>query len=329
MSRTWNGESLVNELSALLGDTSTVFKTRILGWLNDVIFEVNARHDWGHYYVKGKKILAQGEEIQSLEIEAPTAPTVSLAADGNLVVNSVYSFLVTYVQDNGVETVAGEASEALTATESQRTILLEDIPTTAESLVTKRNVYVKVDDDPFYFHTQIDDNYSTTLEIDTDPDSTIEPPDYGAIRRLDGGPFFEESPSNYLKFKPMAQLRLLIQGQWSEGSPEYFSPLSENSISVYPLPSSDLEVSFNYYRNPFKLYNDADSQPDLPISFKPLIKAGVIALGYEYRDRQGQEGKRAIYENMIIDSINRMGLVANVEYAVRDVYGNPDGFEVG
>lgn len=328
MSRNWNGESLVDELASLLGDTSTAFKSRVLGWANDTIFDINSRHDWGHAYVKGKKVLTSEEEIQDLEVAAPDAPETALASDGSLTVATAVSVLITYLQSNGVESVAGEASEALTITESQRSIALENIPTSQESLVTKRNVYVKVDDEPFYFHSQIDDNFSTTLTISTEPDSLIEPPDYDAIKRLDGSPFFEGSPSNCLKYKSNEQLRLLVEGSWSVGNPEFFAPLSANKISLYPIPSLELEVSFNYYRNPFKLYYTEDSQPDLPITFKPLLKAGIIALGYEYRDRDGQEGKRAIYEQLLVDSINRMGRVANVEYSIRDVYGNFNGAEV-
>lgn len=328
MSRNWNGESLVNELASLLGDTSTAFKSRVLGWANDTIFDINSRHDWGHAYVKGKKVLTSEEEIQDLEVSAPVAADAELATGGGFTEGTEVSVLFTYLQANGVESVAGEASAPLTITDTLTRIDLENIPTSQESLVTKRNVYVKIDDEPFYHHSQIADNITTTLSISTEPDSLIEPPDYEAIKRLDGSPFFEGSPSNCLKHKSNEQLRLLVEGSWSVGSPEFFAALSANKISLYPIPSLELELSFNYYRNPFKLYYTEDSQPDLPITFKPLLKAGIVALGYEYRDRDGQEGKRAIYEQLLVDSINRMGRVANVEYSIRDVYGNYDGVEV-
>lgn len=329
MSRSWNGESLVNEFSQLLGDTSTVFKARVLGWINDTTFDISSRYDWGHFSVKGKKILALDTETHSLEISAPIAPEVELANDGDFEPGSTVSVLVTFVQGNGVESVAGEASEVLTITESQRTISISDIPTSPESLVTKRNIYLKVNDGDYYFHTQIDDNISTTQTISTLTDSLIEPPDYEAIRRIDGSPFFEEGAANRLIYRSNDQLRMLIEGSWTLGQPEYFYPVKDNSISVYPIPSLDTEVSFNYFRNPFKTYNSADSSIDLPVNLKPVLKAGVIALGYEYRDRQGQEGKRATYEELLRDSISRMGKSANVEFVIRDVYGNFNGNEVG
>jgi hypothetical protein len=330
MSRSWNGESLVNELSALLGDTSTAFKSRVLGWLNDTVYDISTRHDWGFHLVKGKKKLTEDEEEHSLEIAAPDAPTVALAAGGTLTTESDYVVLVTFVQANGVETKAGDVSATIsTDAGTNLTIEVTAIPIAEESLVTQRKVYLSKDAGPFYLHTTLDDNFETSLTIDADVSSTVEPPDYESIRKLKGSPFFEESPSRQLIYRDLDQLRLLIQGQWSSGSPEYFAPKGHNSLVTYPMPTAGLELSFYYYRNPFRLYNADDSQPDLPIFLKPVLKAGVIALGYEYRDRAGQEIKKANYENAIVDAINRGARVANVEYSVRDVYGSFTGFEVG
>jgi hypothetical protein len=327
MSRAWNGESLVDELSALLGDTSAAFKSRVLAWLNDVVFDISTRHDWNHQLVKGKKILAPEEEIHPLEIEAPGACEIELDddADGALASGSDYSVLVTFEQDNGVESVAGEVSDTVTATDSQKALYLTDIPTSLESLVTKRNIYLKKDDGPYYYSQTISDNFTTTLTITDDTDSTIEAPDYEGIRRLNGSPFFEEGQSNYLEYLDLDDLRRRAQGQWEAGDPEFFSPVESNSIAVYPVPSSEKEVSFYYYRMPKKLYYDESSQPDLPIYLKQALKAGVISMGYEYRDREGQEIKKANYENAVFDAINRGGRVANIEYAVKDFYGAFEG----
>lgn len=328
MSRSWNGESLVTEISALLGDTSTAFKARTLGWLNDVIFDISSRHDWGHHLTKGKKLLTASEEFQSLEITPPTAPDVELDADGDLSAGSVYKVLVTFAQANGVETLAGDESEEIECDTANKTILVTNIPTSIETLVTARNIYLSKDDGPFYFYDALDDS-ETSITIDEDTDSLVEAPDYEAIRRLKGSPFFEDGPSAYLAHRDYDQLRLMAQGQWSVGSPEYFSPIESNKIALYPIPSNEYDLSFAYYRTPFRLYNSKESQPDLPIYLKPVLKAGVIALGYEYRDRAGQELKRANYENALVDAINRGGRVANIEYTVRDVYGNFNGVEVG
>jgi hypothetical protein len=328
MSRSWNGQDLVDELSALLGDTSSTFQAKVLGWLNDTIFDVSTRHEWPFHLVKGKKKLTSGQETHSLDVAAPGAPTVAAAAGGSLTADTAYKVLVTFVQDNGVESIAGTASALVTPSGANLTISVSAIPVSTESLVTKRNVYLKKGSGAYYYYSTINDNSTTTLNITTDTSSTIEPPDYASFRRLKGNPFFESAPSCYLSYKDIDQLRLLVQGSWSSGDPEYFSVINFSSVTLYPIPNSTLDLSFNYYRNPFRLYDSEDSQPDLPIYLKPVLKAGVIALGYEYRDRDGQERKRQSYEALLSDAISRYGRVGNLSYAVRDVYGNHDGYEV-
>lgn len=329
MSRAWNGESLVTELSAALGDTSTAFQARVLGWLNDTIFDISSRHDWALHLTKGKKLLSAETEVHSLEIEAPEAPEVALAAGGSLTSGSTYYVRLTYAQANGVETLAGEESDAVTPSGANLSIELTEIPTSPESLVTERRIYLKKDSGDYVYHSTLEDNFTTNVTISTDTSSTIEPPDFESVRKLKGAPFFETGPNNYLDYKDIDQLRLTNQGAFTTGTPRYFATIDTNSLVVFPLPAEELELSFNYYRYPFKLYNSADSQPDLPIYLKPALKAGVIALGYEFRDRDGQEMKRANYENALHDAISQTGRVATIAYQVRDVYGNSNGYEVG
>jgi hypothetical protein len=325
----WNGRDLLDELTALLGDTSPVFRARCLGWMNDVIFDISTRHDWGMHLVKGKKHLSYGQEIQSLELAPPKAPTVGLSLGGQLGTNANYRVLITYVQDGGVESIAGIPSAKLTTATDNLTIDVTDIPVSDEQTVIARRLYLQKNQGDYYLVGQINDNFDTTFVINGEAESSIKPPDYDSIRTLKGAPFFEGPPSRTLSHRDIEQLRLLVQGQFSIGQPEYFSPIASNSLITYPLPAEDLVLSFYYYRNPHKLYDSVDSLPDLSINLKQALKAGVVAMGYEYRDRAGQETKRANYENALVDAINRGGRVANIEYSVRDVYGSFNGNEVG
>jgi hypothetical protein len=306
----WNGSSLVTELSALLGDTSTAFQARVLGWANDVIFDIGTRYDWSYFKTKGKKKLTASQEVQPLEITAPSAPSVAIAAGGSLTVDTSYYVLITFAQDNGVESLAGTASAVVTTSTGNLTINVTSIPVSTESLVTSRKVYLKKGSANYYLY------------------STIEPPDYESIRKISGGLFFESSPQSYLRARDIDQLRLFAQGQFETNNPEFFAPIGASSVIMYPLPTSGLEVSFYYYRNPKRLYNVSTSQPDLPVSLKQVLKAGVIAMGYEYRDRDGQETKRQNYELLLSDAFTRLGKGHEIEYVIRDVYGNSEGFEV-
>jgi hypothetical protein len=328
MSRSWNGSSLVTELSAFLGDTSAAFQTRVLGWLNDVISEISVAHDWSFHKVVGQKKLTAGQELQSLEITPPGAPSVAIAAGGSLTDASVYSVLVTFGQENGVETKAGAASANVTASGANRTVNITSIPVSTETLVTERNLYLKKDSGKYYYHSTIFDNTSASASIDSDTTETIEPPDFPAIRKIIGAPWCG-SPNLYLAAKDEDQIRQIAGGQFSSGTPEYFSPKGEDSIVLYPKPSTSLDLFFNYYRSPFRLYNAEDSYPDLPFNLKPVLRAGVVALGYEYRDRAGADVKRAKYEQMLDNAGSNYENLAQVSYAVRDVSGNVDGFVIG
>jgi hypothetical protein len=329
MSRSWNGKALLDEFTALLGDTSSMFRSRCLGWMNDVVFDIATRHDWGHHLVKGKKELAYGVETHSLELARPFAPTVELMEGGSLTTNSSYRVLVTFVQENGAESVAGIATEALMPTGSTLSIKLYDVAVSEESLVNERRIYLSKDGGKYYLATSLHDNFANEAEITANTTSTIEPPDYGPIRKLKGSPFFEQGQKNRLEHRDIEQLRMLMEGNFATGNPQYFAPITQSSLVAYPIPNEDMELSFNYYRYPYRIYDAEDSIPDLPINLKPALKAGIIAMGYEYRDRAGQEMKKANYENALLDAINRGGRMANIEYTVRDVYGNLNGFEVG
>jgi hypothetical protein len=328
MSRSWNGSSLVTELSALLGDTSAAFQTRTLGWLNDVISEISTTHDWPYHKVIGKKKLTVSAELQSLEVSPPGAPSLAITAGGALTADTVYSVLVTFVQANGVETIAGTASANITPTGSDLTINLSAIPVSGETLVTQRNLYLKKGSGKYYYHSRVSDNTATTAAINSDVTSTIEPPDYPSIRKIVGAPW-SESPNFVLDAQDEDQLRFISGGAFSTGVPEYFAPKGENSIVLLPKPGVAYDLFFNYYRQPFRLYNAEDSFPDIPFVLKPVLKAGVIALGYEYRDRAGQEIKRAKYEQMLQNSANQYNNLAEISYSVVDVVGNTDGFVVG
>ena len=327
MSRSWNGSSLVTELSALLGDTSTAYQTRVLGWLNDIIFDISTKHDWPLHEVKGKKKLTTSQELQPLEIAAPGAATIALASGGSLVSGTSYSILCTFAQDNGVETIAGVVSNSVTATGATLSLNVTSLPVSTETLVTKRKIYLSNDGLSWFYYSTISDNTTTIATITAPTTSTIQSPDYESIRKLKSSPF-SESLGIYLKYKDEDQLRIASNGNFTSGTPEYFAPKGDNAIILYPIPSIAIDLSFNYYRNPFRLYNATSSQPDLPIYLKEALKAGVIAMGFEYRDRSGQEIKKANYVNELSDAINRTGRVADIQYQVKDVTGNSNGFEV-
>lgn len=327
MSRSWNGSSLVTEFSTLLGDTSAAFKSKVNDWINDVISEIANVHDWPYHKTLGRKKFTSGQELQALEISAPGAPSVAASTGGSLTADTAYYVQITFGQDNGAETVAGTASASVTPTGSDLTISASSIPVSTESLVTKRYVYLKKGSGDYYRYSTIGDNSTTTTTITADTSSTIEPPDHPTIRKVEGSPWME-SPNFVLQQRDEDQLRITAGGGFTSGQPEYYAQKGESSFVIYPKPNSAYEVFFNYYRQPNRLYNSSDSTPDLPFVLKPVLKAGVIALGYEYREREGADIKRARYEQMLDNAGSNYSNLAEVSYSVTDVIGNADGFVV-
>lgn len=327
MSRSWNGADLVSEFSALLGDTSTAFQSRVLGWINDIQMDILTRHDWNFLKVKGQKVLTASSEEQNLFIASPGAPAVATSTGGSLTDGSTYNVYITFFEGStGHETLAGTASADASPSGSDLQIDVSSIPISPEPLVTARRVYLQKDSGEVYFQSEISDNTTTTATISSDTTSTIEPPDYIGIRKTDGNPFIESS--SQLRYRDIDQLRLLFEGTWATGTPEFWSPLSESKVLLYPSPSSAFTLSFYYLKLPKRIFNSSTSQPDMPIYLKQTLKSGVIAMGYEYRDRDGQENKRGVYERNLSEAISNFGSQKRVAARVRDVVGSADGFEV-
>jgi len=324
MSRAWNGSSLETELSALLGDTSTTFKARVLGWMNDVQQEISDSHDWNFLIRRGEKILTALSEQQSVLTAAPTAASVAQSAGGTLTDAGVYNVYVTFVESNGLETAAGTASADVTISGTTQQIDVTAVPVSPEPLVTQRKIYLQLDGGSILFISTINDNTTTIATILADATSTIQAPDYDGMRKFRGNPFFESS--NQLEQRSLDDLRLKFEGVVPSGTPEFWAPLADNEIFFYPSPSSALTLKYYFHMRPPQIVSSVDSQPLLPVEFKPVLKAGVIALGYEYRDRAGQEGKLNNYHLLLSKAQRDYSEKARGRNTIRDVVGDTDGF---
>jgi hypothetical protein len=327
MGRAWNGLALQTYFSKKFGDEQTSFKAHVLQWLNDIILEIGTAHEWEFLREKGKVLLLTTSEVQNLYPVAPTAATATIAAGGSLTLASVYSVVVTFIESvSGLETVAGTASGNVTAAGANLSIALTAIPVSTDSLVTGRKIYLKKDSGEYLYHTTISNNTATTATISTNATSTITPPEDNGIWKLDGQPFLE-SASRLCK-KDMEQMRSLWQGSWSTGTPQFWAEFKGDKISVYPIPSSAVAMSFYYYKYPTQLFAEASSVPTIPIYLKNLLDAGMTWKAYEWRDRDGQEGKKANYYALLSNEISTKGRGSNNETRVRDVNGDTDGFEM-
>jgi len=329
MSRDWNGLDLQTEFSELLGDTTTSFKAKVMGWINEILIDIGSRHQWADLRFKGQKVLTAAAEEQDLNLLQPTAPTVAQSSGGTLTDTSVYKVSVTFLEGiSGTESKGGVESAAITISGGSQQIDVTAIPLSLDPLVTARRIYLRKDSGEIFLQQTIADNTTTTATILANTTLLTESPDYSAIRLIDYSPFFETGPSRRLEHRPLSQMRRLFQGTFSSGSPSVWGDLSQGRIVLYQTPSSALTLSFYYYRLPARIVAESTSIPDLQPNLKPALRAGVLWKGFEYRDRAGQDVKASNYLNILSDSISTFGNSYEAADSVLDVMGDSDGFEV-
>jgi len=326
----WNGLDLQTELSTTLGDTSTSFKALVLQWMNDIQDDICTRYQWPFLSVQGEKTLVQSAEVQELNIAKPsTAATNTLSASGALAEGSSYAFAVTFYRDvDGFETPAGTSSSSVTTTSGFLTASLSGIPISTESSVTGRKIYVSKDSADLVYIATIADNTTTTLDITSDTTSTVEPPDYVGIRALIGDPYLLD-PKRQLIHKTEDELRFQYPGDFATGSPQFYANRDYNQIVVYPAPSdATTTMKFSYIKFPSRLYAESTSVPTMPIFFKRVFKKGVLALGYEYRERSLASQTQADYETLLSQMISDAAKTRYGAQHTRDVVGNTRGYLV-
>ena len=321
----WNGQDLVNEYSALLGDQSAAFKSKVEGWLQDVEREICKAHTWSFLKLKGSKIMTLSQEEQSLIIDAPSAASLAVVAGGSLTADTAYYLKISFYDPISKNEKIGVISSAGTTTSVNKQINVTSIPLSTESFFTQRRVYLRKGTGPFYLYSTIADNTTVTATISADTTSKIQAPDFDYFRQIDGCPFYESS-FGQLRYLPVDQIRLLFNGQITSGQPEAWGELDIGKILMYPSPNAVTALKFYFYKIPRGIYNDSGSIPTIPISLKEVLEAGVEYKGYKYRDRAGVAEKANIYKMKTKEAIDSLGK-SNVKVIsiVRDTQGLSSG----
>lgn len=316
--------TLQTEFATLLGDTTTAFKSKVLVWMNDIEQEISASHKWAFLRCKGTKTLTASTEIQSLSFATPSAPTAVLASGGSLTQTTTYYVKVSYYDSiYDVEGTASSATSGITTSSTNKTINLSAIPTSSDTQVNARRIYLSTDNSTFYLYSTISDNTTTTLSITADTTSTVVPETEKYIRELDGDPYTANA-NGWLRYLPGAQFNYLYSTSSSEGTPDTWSDFTQDKIRLYPMPSSAIALSFYFYKKPRGLY--AAGSTTIPVLLKDVFEAGVEYKGYKYRDRDGYATKEQIYRMKLKKAIEDFGRPFRTPSRVRDVMGDSDGF---
>lgn len=349
MSRRFNGKSFVDEMAARLWDTSDANVQRILEWCNEILNDLSSEIPLDEYKFRLKKFLPLEQEIISLSVDKPAAPTTTLASGGSLVEGTSYRTYVSFIvwDEDYRDYIEGEESLAgteLTATSVNKTINLTGISTfPGDSTVNPAKIYRRVYlakkesgetsyGEPFFVQ-DIVDNTTTTLSITAEPTSTRTPVSQCEIDQISSeSPFFLSS-ARTLERIDMGRIRDWNPSYSESNSPYYFDYIGTKKINLYPrLTSTATEAErtlvYHVHRRPHEVFYDVDCKIDIPITAKKALYQGVVWKGYEYRDRDGVQTQLTNYEEMKKQLKNKLTRQRNRPGVVRDTMGDTRGYEV-
>lgn len=321
-----NVNTLRDEFSALLGDSSTAFKSKVLTWMNDIEKEICASHGWPFLRVKAKKALTASQEIQSLVFSTPNSPIATNAVGGNLTASTSYTIKVSFYDSTFDIESLPSAAVSVSTTAPNKTINLTGIPLSSDPNCNARRVYLSKAGGEYYLASTIANNTATTLSITEDTTSYVIPEQESYIDNLDGSPYFETDNQRKLKYYSMERLRSSFPDTTSTGTPDSWSDFSNDKVVLYPIPESAYNLSFLFFKKPRGLFQGENTT--LPVFLKDVLEAGVEAKGYKYRDRDGYVTKQQVYEAKLRDMIEKYGKSFKGPQRVRDVNSNSDGFSL-
>lgn len=337
--RTWSGLYLVNRLTEKLGDTSTNYRKRVLEWINDIQDDLmgDGEH-WGFLKIKLKKVIAANSREVVLSPQIPDAPTVAAVNGGTLGAGSYkvkVSFLIfdqSSIYKNSIESEPSEASAAAVIANPNQTLALTDIDTfdgdnTVLPNTIWRRIYISKDDGDYFWVQDIEDNTTLTLNISAPyTASLIEPVMESPVLKLS-----KEGPWVYGQgWKPKEtdlDHILSFNQSNSSGNPHSYARLHGDRIFFYPTVSAQSLIEYYAIKRPRRIFDNYD-EIQIPQELRNVIEAGVTWKHYEYFDRDGQETKKANYEEEIQKAISKFSKPGGRSLRIRDTVGDWEGREV-
>lgn len=323
----WNGLSLVNDFSAELGDTTPQFKSKVLSWINDGVKDIATSHNWAFLREKGKVLLLEGLDTHVPSLKKAAAPSVATSSGGFLTDATTYKVLVTFFEAQAeIESIAGTASIGISTASPNLQIDLAFIPLSDSPLVTERRLYLSKAGGTFVYHSTISDNTTEAFTISSDSSSQITPPEESYINRVDGDFYLENN--RIIQGTSLQNLIYSTSGGSTVGTPYAWAAINQDEIQVYPSPSSDMLVSFYYFKIPAKVFGISTSIPQIPSWLYDDLRNYVIYRGYAFRDRAGQESKKINYDQGLRLTISKKGKPTKGSGRVRCVTGDSDGYGI-
>lgn len=337
--RNWSGAYLVTRLAEKFGDTSTKYQLRVLEWINDIQDDLMGDGEfWGFLKIKLKKVIAADTQEVDLNPQIPDAPTAAAAAGGALAAGTYQvkvAFLIfdeTSLYKNSIESMPSEASAVVTIANPNFTLALTgiDLFDGDDTVFPKkiwRQIYISKNGGNYYLAAQIQNNTATTLNITADyAVSLIEPVMEPPVLKLSKeGPWVhsqgwkpkEETLDYILSFNQIS----------TAGNPQSYARLHGDRVLFYPRISAQSLIEYYVIKRPRRIFNNSD-EIQIPQELRNVIEAGVTWKHYEYFDRDGQEQKKANYDQEIAKAISKFARPGGRSLRIRDTVGDWEGREV-
>lgn len=347
----WTQKQIVTECLQDYWDvaTNTTSLAKVIGWINEIQDELakEIRIPWFRFTLK--KLLPTGQHDICLSPQIPGQSTAVIASGGSLVDGTSYKVYVTFViwdddQKRYIESESSVASAVCTADATNKTISITGIPTySGDTTVSPdtiwRRIYVsKTDSNGDYglvlFDQDIEDNTTTTATITSETSSTIEPPSDSEVDEIYDDGIVWATGSGYLRQQAKAKIKRYSPSVGQTSTTPYFFDFDGNeSIYLWPQLSASASTAqrtliYSVYRRPHAVFYESSRSMDMPIAFKSALKAGVMWLGYNHRDRAGKESKQQNYENEKNKLIRKYGRNMGRPESVTDVNGDVYGYEL-
>jgi len=347
MSRSWNGKALLDSLGKRLWDPSSTFRSTIIEFANEIQDDIASELPLKYFLFKMKKLLPVNQEQIDLSPDIPVTPAVSMSDTGSLTVGSTYHVSYTFLifDSDGLKYIESEPSDLsnhIIPTTANRTINVSGIGTyqgddTASPTTIYRRIYLTIETDGVkgdsLFITDIKNNTDTTISITDESTSTITPPSATEIDQLSSKQLYFNTGNRYMLRVDMNQIKRFSPTSSTSTTPSSYDFLGPYRIFLYPKlasGSTTAQRTLIYWvlRRPHEIFYDVNSAIDLPITAKMAIKKGVEWLAYDYRDRDGKQGKEDEYVRYKKKFLLKMRRQKGAPSHVRDVNGSTQGFEL-
>lgn len=342
MSRSWNGQAVIDRVLDEIWDSSTTMRARAIIWANEIQDDIaqHLRNKW--FKIKLQKLLPTGDENINLAPEKPGAPTAATSSGGSLANATAYQALVTFLiyNEDGsryIESVAGTASAAQTTADPNLQLDLTAIPTysgdTSEGLTIHRRVYLITAGSEPFFIGDIQDNTTTTYTIAAASSSTISPPSDSEVAELAADHMRFATGNRWLEKYGSNQLTRYDPDGASSATPYAYADEGFEDIRLYPKLSASATTAqrtliYYVYRRPHEIFYESTRPIDLPIQLKKLFMLGMKARAAEFRDWNGWQSLHDRYEAAKTREIYKLTRQKGRPLPIRDVNGTIDGFEV-